>query len=313
MSPARKHTSAGRRTAFVAATLALGLGLSACASDDTDAGGDATTTEGGESQELSIAIHSGWDEGIAVSHLFKVMLEDEGYTVTTETADPGIVYTGLAGGNFDVNFDMWLPATHADYLEQYGDDLEQLGVWYDDAKLTIAVNEDAPIDSLAELADNADVFGNRIVGIESGAGLTRITQDEAIPAYGLEDMDFVISSTPAMLAELKGATDAGDDVLVTLWRPHWAYDEFPIKDLEDPENAMGDAEEIHTVGRTGFGEDFPEVASWIAAFELTDEQLFSLENIMFNENEGSDNDGSVREWLEQNPTFVDDLKAAAGA
>src|SRR5699024_2622844 len=114
-----------------------------------------------------------------------------------ETADAGIVYTGLAGGDYDVNFDMWLPITHADYLKKYEDDLEQLGVWYDDAKLTIAVNEDAPISSLAELAENADEFGNRIVGIESGAGLTRITQDEAIPTYGLEDMEFVISSTPA--------------------------------------------------------------------------------------------------------------------
>ncbi|MEK8228064.1 hypothetical protein NKG05_21205 [Oerskovia sp. M15] len=59
--------------------------------------------------------------------------------------------------------------THADYKEQYGDDLEDLGYWYDDAKLTIAVNEDAPIDSIDELAANADLFGNRIVGIESGA------------------------------------------------------------------------------------------------------------------------------------------------
>ena len=157
------------------------------------------------------------------------------------------------------------------------------------------------------------MFGNRLVGIESGAGLTRVTQDDAIPGYGLEDMNFVVSSTPAMLAELKGATDAGKDVAVTLWRPHWAYDAFPIRDLEDPLGLMGDAEEINSVGRTDFTTDYPTVASWIAAFELDDEQLFSLENIMFNENDGADLDGSAKEWLEQNPTFVEDLKAAAEA
>ena len=140
-----------------------------------------------------------------------------------------------------------------------------------------------------------------------------MTQDEAIPGYGLEGMDFVISSTPAMLAELKGATDAGDDVAVTLWRPHWAYDAFPIRDLEDPQGLMGDAEEINSVGRADFAADYPTAASWIGAFELTDEQLFSLENIMFNENAGSDNDASAEQWLEENPTFVDDLKAAAEA
>lgn len=66
------------------------------------------------------------------------------------------------------------------------------------------------------------------------------------------------------------------------------------------------------MGRSGFAEDHPDVAALIKAFTLTDEQLFSLENIMFNEDEGADPDKSVRTWLEANPTFVDDLKAAAG-
>lgn len=301
------------RTALVAGSLAVALGLAACSSSDGEAAEDAPRLANGDLESISIGIHSGWDEGIAVSHLFSVMLTAEGYTVDTTEADAGVVYTGLTGGDFDVNFDMWLPNTHADYLKKYGKKMEMLGVWYDDAKLTVAVNEDSPITSLDELADSADVFGNRLVGIESGAGLTRVTQDDAIPGYGLEDMNFVVSSTPAMLAELKGATDAGKDVAVTLWRPHWAYDAFPIRDLEDPLGLMGDAEEINSVGRTDFTTDYPTVASWIAAFELDDEQLFSLENIMFNENDGADLDGSAKEWLEQNPTFVEDLKAAAEA
>ncbi len=310
-----KNSSRGmRRGLATVSALALGLTLAACSTDDADdtnTGGDGGSSAQAEDKNVRIAIHNGWDEGIAVSYLFKNILESEGYTVETDNLDPGVVYTSLSAGDHDVNFDMWLPITHEDYLEKFGDDLEQLGVWYDQAKLTIVVNEDSPAQSLADLNDHADVYGSRIVGIEAGAGLTRLTQDEAIPTYGLEDWDFVISSTPAMLAELKGATDAGDDLVATLWRPHWAYDEFPVRDLEDPENAMGDAEEIHTVGRLGFGEDFPEVADWIEAFELNDDQLFSLENIMFNENEGNKNEESVEEWLEANPDFVDELKASA--
>ncbi|PFG32550.1 glycine betaine ABC transporter substrate-binding protein [Sanguibacter antarcticus] len=304
-----------RRSVALVTGVALTLALAACSSDSSDStdADTAATVENGDLQDVTIGVHSGWDEGIAVSYLFKSILEDEGYTVEATEADAGIVYTGLTGGDFDVNFDMWLPNTHKDYLDEYGDDMEQLGAWYTEAKLTIAVNEDAPITSLDELAANADAFDNRLVGIEAGAGLTGITEDVAIPAYGLEDMDFVVSSTPAMLAELKGATDAGENVAVTLWAPHWAYDAFPIRDLEDPEGAMGEAEEINSVGRTGFAEDYPTLASWIGAFTLTDEQLFSLENIMFNENEGNDNEGSVTEWLDANPTFVDDLKAAADA
>lgn len=289
------------------------LGFAVTAGADAPTAGQQQTVANGDLAEVAIGVHAGWDEGIAVSHLFSVVLEDEGYTVTSTEADPGVVYTGLTGGDFDVNFDMWLPSTHADYLAQYGGEMEQLGAWYDDARLAVAVNEDSPITSLDELAANADVVGNTLVGIESGAGLTRVTQDEVIPTYGLESMDYLTSSTPAMLAELQGATDAGEDIAVTLWSPHWAYDAYPIRDLEDPEGALGEAEEITSVGRTGFTADYPTLASWIEAFEMDDEQLFSLENIMFNENAGGDNDASARQWLAANPTFVDDLKAAAAA
>lgn len=299
-----------RRTALAASALVAGLALTACSTDSGSA--DEDRLAGGDLPTVSIGVHSGWDEGIAVSALFQAMLEADGYTVESQEADAGVVYTGLAGGDFDVNFDMWLPTTHEDYLATYGDDMEQLGVWYDDAKLTIAVNEDAPITSLDELAANADLFDNRIVGIEAGAGLTRITQDEAIPTYGLDGMEFVVSSTPAMLAELQGATAAGENIAVTLWRPHWAYDEYPIRDLEDPDGAMGEAEEIHTVGRTGFAADYPTLTKLIEAFTLTDEQLFSLENLMFNEDGGSDPVASAQTWLDENPDFVADLKAAAG-
>src|SRR5690606_3071135 len=233
-----------------------------------------------------------------------ILLQSDGYAVTLESGgDMGVIYTAVAGGDYDLFFDAWLPITHGTYLDEYGDDMERLGVWYDDARLTIAVNEDAPIASLEELADSADGFDNRIVGIEPGAGLTRITKEAVIPTYGLEGMEFVESSTQAMLAELSGAIDAGRDVVVTLWRPHWAYDAFPLRDLEDPEGTLGGAENIEVVARAGFAEDYPQLASWLEAFTLTGDQLFSLEEIMFNQNGGEDPEGSVEQWLEENPDY----------
>lgn len=318
-----------RRLGGLGAALALALTLTACGSDaDT---GDGGTTEGGDTTSsdaaeddaatttdsdtsadettVRIGIPSGWDEGIAVSHLWQAMLEDEGYTVETTVADIGVIFTGLAGGGFDLLFDAWLPLTHASYWETYGDQITDLGIWYDDAKLTIAVNEDSPAQSLADLAAMADEYDNRLVGIEAGAGLTMTTQDAVIPQYGLDGMDYIISSTPAMLAELKARTDAGENVAVTLWRPHWAYDAFPIRDLADPELALGEAEEVHTFGSGDFTERFPTLTTWIEAFELTDDELFSLENLMFNDEAYADDyEGAVAAWLEANPDFADNLK-----
>lgn len=291
---------------FLTSALALGaagaLALTGCASDggSGDEGGDEKGT-------VTFGLFN-WDEAIAVTNLWKVILEDEGYDVEIETADPAPVFQGLADGAYDAVLDVWLPLTHEEYVERYGDDIVELGAWNDEAKLTVAVNSDAPIDSLTELADNADEFGNRLVGIEAGAGLTAATENEVIPTYGLEDMDFIVSSTPAMLTELKSAMDSGDNIAVTLWRPHWAYDAYDIKDLEDPEGTLGDAESIYSYGSSTLAEDHPEVSEWLSNFKMDSDHLYSLENLMFNENEGSDDyEPIVREWIEQNQEYVDGL------
>ncbi|ACQ79485.1 Substrate-binding region of ABC-type glycine betaine transport system [Beutenbergia cavernae DSM 12333] len=298
-------------TAAAAGAAALALALTACASGDDGGEDGGAETPAGDETSVSIGIPAGWDEGIAVSHLWAAILEDEGYEVETEDADIGPIFTSLAGGGYDLLFDGWLPLTHAEYFETYGEDLTDLGVWYEGAELTIAVNEDSPAQSLEDLAGMADEYGNRLVGIDAGAGLTTTTQDAVIPTYGLEDMEFVISSTPAMLAELRSATDAGENIAVTLWRPHWAYDEFPVRNLEDPEGTLGESESIHTFGSADFEERYPTLTTWIGAFTMTDEQLFSLENMMFNSDEYASEADAVDAWLEENPTFVDDLKAAA--
>ncbi|MFF2495552.1 glycine betaine ABC transporter substrate-binding protein [Agromyces sp. NPDC058064] len=290
-------------------TGALALGaVSALALGGCAAGAAASEThENGDQKDLTIAVFNGWDEGIAASELWKAVLTEQGYDVTLEYADPAPVYSGLTTDDYDVTLDTWLPITHADYIEQYGDELVDLGAWNEDAKLTIAVNEDAPIDSLDELAAKADLFGNRLVGIEPGSGLNRVTTDAVIPGYGLEGMEYLTSSTPAMLSELTAATKNGENIAVTLWRPHWAYDAFPLKDLADPEGALGDAEGIHAFGGKTFAERFPTLAMWIADFEMDSELLFSLENAMFNESDTDDYGPVVEAWMDEHRDYVDSL------
>ena len=50
------------------------------------------------------------------------------------------------------------------------------------------------LDEAAELAAKADMFDNRIVGIDPGAGLTKAVKERVIPEYGLEKMDWVSHS-----------------------------------------------------------------------------------------------------------------------
>ena len=122
-----------------------------------------------------------------------------------------------------------------------------------------------------------------------------------MPTYGLEGMDFKISSTAAMLAELDGAMKEGRNIVVTLWSPHWAYGAYDIRDLEDPEGAYGDAEDIKSFGRSGFSDDYPEIAAMFSSFEISDEELSAVENYVLNENADRDNAETVAEWLDENP------------
>lgn len=291
------------RTTASLATVALAgmVGLVGCSS------GAAETLDNGDQKDVTIAVFQGWDEGVAASYLWKAVLEEKGYDVELEDADVAPVYEGLSSGDYDLVLDTWLPQTHKTYMDRYGKDVTDLGAWNDDAKLTIAVNEDAPIDSLDELAANADLFDNRLIGIEPGAGLTEATQEQVIPGYGLEDMEYLTSSTAAMLSELKSRTDAGENVVVTLWTPHWAYDAFPLKDLADPKGTLGDAESIHSVSSKQFGDKFPTLEGWIKNFTMDSDQLYSLENAMFNENSGDDYEPIVAKWIEDNHDYVDSL------
>lgn len=296
----------------MAGVLAAGaIALAGCGSPAGDAQSEPAdqSADTGTSSDKAVVIGMfNWDEDIAVSYLWKNVLESKGYEVDIQSADPGPVFQGLADGDYDVVFDVWLPLTHASYIERYGDDIVELGAWNNEAKLTIATNADSPVDSLEDLAENADLYGNQLIGIEAGAGLTMTTEDVVIPTYGLEGMDYVISSTPAMLTELDTAMAKGDDVVVTLWKPHWAYDAYDIKDLEDPEHSLGEAESLYTYASKKFPEEQPEAAEWFENFKMDTDLLHSLENVMFNENDDPANyEDIVADWVAENQDYVDSL------
>lgn len=282
----------------VTATLALG-GAAACGGKSDGASGNG--------KKITIG-YMAWDEAIAASHLWQHILEEKGYRVQLKNLEAGLVYGGLANGDIDLFLDGWLPQTHASYVEKYGDKLEKLGVWHDDASLSIAVPKYVQgVDSLEDLAAQAGTFGGQLIGIEPGAGLTKATQEKVLPGYGLDGkLKLKTSSTPAMLAALDGAIADRKPIVVTLWHPHWAYAKYELKDLADPKGTLGQAEQINTFARKGFGKDFPEVTAMLQKFKMDAQQLGSLEDLMFNTHKG-DEEKAVTEWLKANPDYLKTL------
>lgn len=270
--------------------------------------GDRKTTAGpdvGKGEKVSVG-YIPWDEGIASTFLWKEILEQRGFEVEAKQLEAGALYTGLAGGQLDFQTDAWLPTTHASYLKKYADKLEDMGSWYGPTSLELSVPSYVEgVDSLADLKGKGDKFKGRIVGIEPSAGMMGILKDKVLKEYGLEgEYKVVDGSTPGMLAELKRAYAKKEPVLVTLWSPHWAYSDFELKKLKDPEGSWGKGDGVHTLARKGFTAENPEIAAWLKNFKMTEKQLTGLEAKIQSTGKGKEQQ-AVRAWLDENPGLVD--------
>ena len=314
----QQKTKTGMSPRFlIALALALALilvpiAVAGCgddAAEDGDEGTDESVVEG-SGGDITIG-YIAWDECIATSYLWKSILEDQGYNVELVQLDVAGTYAGLAAGDLDFFTDAWLPVTHSDYWAEFGDQLEDLTTHNTGGTLELTVPAYlTDINSIEDLAGNADMFGGEIIGIEPGAGLTRITREEVMPGYGLDDYTLVESSTPAMIAELKRTMQDEEPIVVTLWSPHWTYAAMDLKKLEDPQNLYGDNEEMHALGRGDVSADFPEVAEWLGNFTIDDDALADLANIVVNEDAGYGEgmeEEAIEAWLSDadNQALVD--------
>ena len=254
-----------------------------------------------DKKKVKIA-YANWLEGIAMSHLAKVVLEEQGYEVELQNADLAPIFVSMSGKKSDVFLDAWLPITMKDYLNQYGDSLEFLGEVYGEARVGLVVPQYVTINSIDELAANKDRFSSEIVGIDAGAGIMKTT-DKAISAYGLDGYTLMTSSSSTMLASLKKAMDKGEWIVITGWTPHWMFDQFDLKFLNDPKKVYGDLEEIHAVAWKGFSEKDPFAAEFFANIKLTTEELSSFMTAM--KDARMDEEEIARKWRKEHCELVD--------
>ncbi|WP_329351485.1 ABC transporter permease/substrate binding protein [Streptomyces sp. NBC_01261] len=287
----------------VLALVASGVGVFGSSSDSTATAADDV----GKGKNITIG-YIPWDEGIASTFLWKEILEERGYKVTTTQYAAGPLYTGLSTGQVDFQTDSWLPTTHAEYWKKYGKQLDDLGSWYGSTSLELTVPSYVKdVNTLADLKTHASEFGGKVTGIEPSAGMMGLLKTKVLKDYGLQgSYDVVDGSTPAMLAELKRAYAKKQPIVVTLWSPHWAYSDYELKKLKDPKGAWGKGDGVHTVARKGFADDNPDVGRWLKDFRMTEAQLTGLEAQIQKSGKGGEQD-AVRTWLKQHPGLVDQL------
>ncbi len=275
-------------TASAVATLTLGAASSTQAADEVRIGWVA------------------WADAEFMTKLAEdIITENFDTDVELIQTDASPQYTGLADGDIDLILDSWQPTTHEDYIDEYGDEIVDLGVLYEDAKLGWIVPEETYEDGLQSIEDlkkdkwQRELRG-QIQGIDPGAGITRLSHD-VIEEYEL-DYTLIEASGAAMTAALDRAVTRDNPIVVTGWSPHWKFGAYDLKYLEDPEGTLGGAEKIHAMSRQGFEEDYPQIAKLAGCIEL---DIDMLNEYMYLGREESTED-AIQQFLEDESDLVDE-------
>ncbi|MBD7966532.1 glycine betaine ABC transporter substrate-binding protein [Paenibacillus gallinarum] len=134
----------------------------------------------------------------------------------------------------------------------------------------------------------------QIVGIDPGAGIMTSTK-QALEDYDLTDWTLVEGSSSAMTAMLEKALKNEEPIIITGWTPHWMFNKYDLKFLEDPLKSYGEAEEIRTIVRKGLKEDHPTAYEFLDRFNWTAEEMAEM---MIAIQDGSDPQQAAKEWAE---------------
>ncbi|MCQ1538026.1 glycine betaine ABC transporter substrate-binding protein [Methanocalculus taiwanensis] len=250
-------------------------------------------------KEISIGYVT-WDCAIASTHVMQEVFREAGYKVNIVAVDAGPLYAGLANGDIDFTTTAWLPYTHKNYWEQYGDQLDYVQDNIPgNARIGLVVPTYVTINSIEEMNAVADQFDGKIIGIDPGAGIMQATED-AIVEYGL-DYELIASSGAGMAAELRSAYNNEKWIVVTGWAPHWKFGRFDLKFLDDPKGVYGDAEDIVTVARSGLKTDDPKAYAILQRFQWT---TADIAEVMTSIEEGVPDEEAARAWISANPDTV---------
>ncbi|MEX2443239.1 MAG: glycine betaine ABC transporter substrate-binding protein [Alkalispirochaeta sp.] len=256
-----------------------------------------------EPKEVSMT-YVNWEEGVAWSHFFATVLEDEmGYDVSITAADVGPAFSSVANGDQDFFMEAWLPGLHETYVE--GTDLVEISTIYEDGVTGLIVPTYMAEDGVTALSDLADPevverLNGQITGIDAGAGMMIRTQEDLIPAYGLDEagLELVPSSSPAMLAAMQSAIQNEEYIVGMGWQPHSMFGRMDLTILEQDGETIFPIDDIFIMGRPGVEEDLPEVVAFFENVMWTNDTIGSL--MVHIGDSDLDTMEAAREWKNEN-------------
>lgn len=234
-----------------------------------------------------------WEDLTPITGITKKLLEDSGYNVKViEFSEWGIAYAALTKGDIQVLASQTDYAAN-DYWNKNKNRLEKLSPVSYGLYQAIAVPKYVDIDSIEQLNDNAEKFGNKIIGIEPGSGLMN-DASKAIKDYGIK-LQLLEGSTAAMTAALKSAVDRKEWVAVTVWEPSWMAQKFDLKFLKDPKGVFPPPQGYYWIGHMDFSKENPRARELMASVYVPISDITAINGQV---KDGKTMEQAIQSWVD---------------
>ncbi len=241
-------------------------------------------------------VYTEWTESVAITHLAAVLLEEQmDYDIELKLTDIASAYQEVAENKSDIFADAWLPETHKAFIDQYREELESIGIIYPEARTGFVVPSYSELESVSDLKN----YPYDLIGIDSDAGVMQKARI-AIKQYDLP-LNLLNLSETEMIKHLEDSIKRRKEVVVTGWEPHWVFARYDLRFLKDPDNIFGKKENIHSIGRTGLGQDHPHAVRFFERMQLTEKQLNQL---VYFVRLSEDPKAGVKNWMKENEYIV---------
>lgn len=252
-----------------------------------------------EKKHIKIA-YVNWQESIAMSHVAKEILQNQGYDVELVYNDVSTTFHSLAHKKVDVFMNVWLPYSNQTYIDKYNKQLTKINTNYVNARIGLVVPEYMPIYSIEQLAKNGSTTQKKIFGIEKDSGIMK-TASSALKSYNIQTYQLVYENELAMLDSLHIAIQNKQPIIITGWTPHWMFARYDLKFLDDPHLSFGESQRIDTYAWKSFARKRPYATAFFSRIQFTDK---TMANLLDTFDRIKDPEEAAKAWIEAHPILV---------
>ncbi|WP_404349703.1 ABC transporter substrate-binding protein [Phycicoccus jejuensis] len=316
---------ATHRTALVAATAALALGLSACGGGNIEQPSASGTAGGGgkECGDLRIAVNP-WTGYVSNAHVIGYVAQTKlGCKVTYPDVKEEVGWQGMASGSIDTIVENW---GHADLTKKYVDEQKTV----QDAGLTGnqgIIGWYVPpwmAEKYPDITDwkNLNKYASMFKTSESGGkgqlldgDPSYVTNDEALVTNLKLDYKVVTGgSEAALITSFRQAEKNKTPLLAYFYDPQWFFSEMKLVKVNLPEYTDGcdaDAKKVacdyppyalNKLIATKFAESGSPAVDLIKKFQWTNDDQNAVSEMIANQNMSPDD--AAKKWVEANPDKV---------